>query len=79
MPKIEAAVRAEVTVEAVEDLVEVVADVVQAARVEDGRGGGQHAMLIRPAIAHRDHDVDQFEAEDLRARPGRGADDPASG
>ena len=65
--------RAEVGVEAVVDGVEVVADVVEPARMEDRRGGDQHAHVDQARDRHRDHDVDELEPEDplprLRRRP----------
>ena len=65
----------EVRAEPVVDGVEVVADVVEAARVEDGRGGDQHAHVDQPGDRHRDDDVDELEAEDAAARLLRRPDD----
>ena len=54
-----------------------VADLRQAARVEDARGHDQHGHVDEPGDRHRDHDVDLLEAEDAPALVGVGADDAA--
>ena len=74
MPKIDVGVAADDRAEAAVGLVDV-ADLRQAARVEDARGHDQHRHVDEPRDRHRDHDVDLLEAEDAPALARVGADD----